>query len=129
MATKYSSGRSVEQKAINFLKELGYEVMRSAGSKGTFDIIAYNLGGVRFIQIKSGVDPEKATYKTDIAGIMSAVVPEVNATRELWVHKTGVGFVQVLTDDLIRPRASEFPKSVIDIRNFDDTHEYPSEPE
>ena len=49
----YIAGRAFEYERMAHYKSLGYEVMRTAGSHGLFDIIAISpLGSVEFIQCK-----------------------------------------------------------------------------
>jgi Holliday junction resolvase len=48
----YSDGRKLEYAAADLLWADGYWVMRSAGSKGTADIVAIKLGEILFVQCK-----------------------------------------------------------------------------
>jgi Holliday junction resolvase-like predicted endonuclease len=112
LATKYSKGRAIEQRVMTFLKMSGFSAMRSAGSKGVFDIIAYNKEMVRFIQIKSGASPRKSMYKADIESIMSTEVPPVLSSRELWIHKDNVGFTEIYINTTLFLPAILFPAGV-----------------
>ena len=84
--TNYTKGRSYEYKIAKKLRAEGWNVARSAGSHGDFDLIAikpkvvwtYDLGGtpyemnrgnIRLIQLKSGKSKlrmVKDVLKTDI---------------------------------------------------------------
>ena len=51
--TNYIAGRAFEYERMAHYKALGYEVMRTAGSHGKYDIIAISpMGSVEFIQCK-----------------------------------------------------------------------------
>jgi Holliday junction resolvase len=54
MSSKYHKGRRYEYKTIDMLKRASYEVMRSAASKGNWDLVAWcpQLKIIRFIQVK-----------------------------------------------------------------------------
>ncbi|MFH1486633.1 MAG: hypothetical protein ABIH46_11225 [Chloroflexota bacterium] len=55
MATPYQRGRSAEYRARRCFEELGWLVIRSAGSKGPADICALSQDGmVKLIQVKRG---------------------------------------------------------------------------
>ena len=51
----YANGANYERKIANRLREKGYYVMRSSGSKGIFDLIAidFRLGQIKLIQLKN----------------------------------------------------------------------------
>ncbi len=48
----YLKGRSFEQKTAKWYREQGYLVLRSAGSKGLFDLVAVNSEHIMLIQCK-----------------------------------------------------------------------------
>ncbi len=50
-------GTRNEHRSIKLLESLGYHCIRSAGSLGPFDVVAYNDIGVIFLQIKSNLWP------------------------------------------------------------------------
>ncbi|NIQ88667.1 MAG: hypothetical protein GWN93_06130 [Deltaproteobacteria bacterium] len=50
MATKYEQGRRFEQRVRNYLEEAGYCVVRSAGSKGPADLVAFDQSVIMLIQ-------------------------------------------------------------------------------
>ncbi len=94
MTSKYAQGRRVEWHAKHQLEGLGYKVPRASGSKGLFDLIAFNKEQVRFIQVKSTRD-KKRKYQKEIDEISSVRLP-VNAHKELWVWLHGVGWLEFL---------------------------------
>lgn len=52
--SQYQRGRRVEQEVIDFLGSRGYDCIRSAGSKGAADIVAFHDGETCLIQVKVG---------------------------------------------------------------------------
>ena len=88
----YERGRSTEYKAIEQLEKVGYVATRTAGSHGTFDVIAYNALGTRFIQCKR--EEEKAgSYGVDIEKIQNETLPPFS-TGEFWVWRDKTGWIK-----------------------------------
>ncbi len=52
MVTKYQTGTRLEYIARDKLKSAGFIVVRSAGSKGPLDLVAWKEDDLRFIQCK-----------------------------------------------------------------------------
>ena len=50
--TNYEKGAKAEREAKKLLEMLGYHAVRSAGSKGTWDIVAIYTTHIRLIQVK-----------------------------------------------------------------------------
>lgn len=67
------------------LEELGFEVLRTSGSHGAMDVLAWNEQGLRFIQCKTYIK-RPGSYLPDIEKLLSLRLPP-NATAELWVHQ------------------------------------------
>ena len=86
MTTNYEKGRAAEYKAMHQLRADGYAVLRTAGSHGMYDVIAWNPDTVRFIQIKRDCKPTKG----ELAALEAAHVPD-GCTKELWTYTTGTG--------------------------------------
>ena len=53
---QYGRGRAAEHRARVTLEAAGYTVVRSAGSRGPADLVAWNAQGWRLIQVKRGRD-------------------------------------------------------------------------
>jgi len=53
-----AKGRRLENRARKILEKAGYIVIRSARSKGTFDLVAFNKLGLRLIQVKANRWPD-----------------------------------------------------------------------
>ncbi|QCB93318.1 restriction endonuclease [Cellulomonas shaoxiangyii] len=52
--TRYSGGADFEREVIHHLRAEGYETVRSAGSKGKADVLAWKAGEFLVIQAKRG---------------------------------------------------------------------------
>jgi len=90
MVTRYERGRAIEYRIQRELEAVGYYTVRTAGSHGKFDVIAWNIGGVRFIQAKSFI--KRATSAAaDIDEIRQIFRPE-RSSAELWVWKQRAGW-------------------------------------
>ncbi len=75
----YSKGRQYEYRTIKSLKDQGFNCIRSAGSHGPFDIVAWNEDVIYFIQVKVGVKPTRK----EIDEILNIPVP-MNAVKLLF---------------------------------------------
>lgn len=88
--TKYSSGAKIEREIRKELEGDGYYVIRSAGSKGCFDLIAVNSHEVRFIQVKYG--KRKGRFKlnkSELKRLKAVKIPK-NCTKEAWFREKGI---------------------------------------
>jgi len=78
----YNSGRQYEYRVKKYLEKLGYYVMRSAGSKSPFDLIAIpiqdkcDVMGVLLIQCKHGTKISKKE-KDDIIALDKSLLDSV----------------------------------------------------
>lgn len=52
--TRYQTGARLEREVANALRRKGAIVIRSAGSKGAFDLCVIYAGRVRLLQLKAG---------------------------------------------------------------------------
>lgn len=77
---RYVKGRAFENEARKLLEEAGWMVMRSAGSKGHFDLAAFGGFGTRLIQVKG----RKATLSelTKLKAIADTLPSSVSV--EVW---------------------------------------------
>ena len=84
--TKYRVGYLYEQEVRKLLENTGYYVVRSAGSKGFFDLVAFNSNSIRLIQVKKRgkLSPKQ---KTEFQVIFDKLPP--NATIEVWGKQNG----------------------------------------
>jgi len=74
-----AKGRRNEHKTIRLLEDLGYECVRSAASRGTFDVIAFNAKSVKLVQVKSNRWPGSA--ETEAMELFEC--PAI-ASKEVW---------------------------------------------
>ena len=63
----YNRGRQFEYQVKNHLEKRGFFVVRSAGSKGLFDLIAVSKGVVLAIQCKLGANISKQKVEETVA--------------------------------------------------------------
>jgi len=80
--SNYATGARIERLGIALLRRSGYYCMRSAGSKGAFDIICWRAESgddMRCIQFKKA----ESFDKSDFAKMEIIAVP-AGAVRELW---------------------------------------------
>src|SRR3990167_3652481 len=88
--SNYRRGRAAEYELMGLLKKEGYSVLRTAGSHGFADIVAYtdNQTPVRLIQVKS--TKSKATRDALFMGWAPKTTPKaLTFTTELYVKHEG----------------------------------------
>ena len=87
--SNYRSGRDAEYAARQILKERGFFVVRSAGSKTPFDLIALSSEDLIFLQVKRSTTPPSAKwvsdrYQADLAGAREIPRPK-RSHFQIWV--------------------------------------------
>jgi len=83
----YPKGYRRELIAKRILEAQGYQVVRSSGSHGPWDLVAYKEGEIRFIQIKS-YRPGPASREKMLRGPRGPL----DVSREIWVYRKRAGF-------------------------------------
>lgn len=83
--TNYANGAAAERQVIRGLKGAGYRAMRSAGSHGPIDVVAWNGNGIRLIQVKKDV----AITPAERRELQNMAAP-FNASVEIW-RRRGAG--------------------------------------
>jgi len=99
MNSKYLRGRRAEYRVIKKLRADGYTTIRSAGSKGLWDVIAYKAGdGLTtedelwiVIQVKAN---KKPTLK-EMKALKKETVPF--AVKEVWIVKDRQKEIGIIT--------------------------------
>jgi len=62
MVTNYQKGRAFEYQIIKFLEKNGYYIIRSSGSHGINDLVAFKNNEMRLIQAKDIMDKYAKNY-------------------------------------------------------------------
>ena len=83
--TNYANGARAERLAMSDLRRTGWECVRSAGSHGAVDVVAWNDAGARLIQVKKDTYVSAAERED-----LQAMTAPANATVEIW-RRAGVG--------------------------------------
>lgn len=74
----YGDGTRFENETRGFLGRAGYEVIRSAGSKGKIDLVAFRKGEILFVQCKlNGLCPPLERRKLRVLSALIEAVPLV----------------------------------------------------
>lgn len=81
----YERGRYAEYKTMEYLRKAGFECLRTAGSHGPFDVVAWDDYNIHFIQVKRDCQPTSKEIKK----LKSMLFPKSrNITKEVWVWTT-----------------------------------------
>ena len=91
MSNKYHVGYMAERRARHILEGWGYLVVRSAGSKGPFDLVGIALSTFKLVQVKVcpfGKVPAMKTLKRQLKEILTPP----NCQKELWIWEKKRGF-------------------------------------
>ncbi len=96
MSTQYQTGAAIERKLKKNFEEDGFFVIRSAGSKGLFDLIAIGNFRIRLIQVKGYAKGNKPiiTSLPEYLKIRNLVVPE-NVSKEILLYERKTGQIEV----------------------------------
>jgi Holliday junction resolvase len=86
--SQYRRGADFERRLKKHLEALGYFVVRSAGSKGLVDLVAFGPEGVYFIQCKltGKIKPSDLTDLGDLAMLYGAkpIMATPQNFKEIW---------------------------------------------
>ena len=112
MTNHYARGTAFERKVREALREDGYEVMRSAGSKTKIDLVAMKTGQLVFLQCKlNGLcAPAERSRLRDLAGMVGALPVVAYSHKE--GHAAAVVRYRLLTGDGPKHFASWTPDTV-----------------
>ena len=84
--TQYARGRRKEWEVCKRLRAEGYTVVRSAGSRGLWDVMAIGQGAIRLIQVKYA--KKKGWWDANCQTFLELAVPEA-VTKEVWLFTKG----------------------------------------
>lgn len=62
--TNYERGRQAEYRTMQLLEAVGLHCIRSSGSHGPFDVVAYDQVSILFVQVKRGDWPSPAEMES-----------------------------------------------------------------
>ncbi len=89
-------GARIELLAKKHLEQAGYLVLRSSGSHSPVDLVALDHNGTRWIQVKS--DTDNRTMRPSEMEVVREELRDIphppNASLELWIHRTGHGWIR-----------------------------------
>ena len=83
--TNYQKGVRLEREVKELLEGAGYTVVRSAGSKGLFDLAAVDRASTRLIQVRKN----RKLSPTEREAIKLVPVTKVT-TKEVWTRIPGL---------------------------------------
>jgi Holliday junction resolvase len=86
MITSYQRGYKRELDMVKKLKRSKrfHTVLRSAGSRSPFDVVAFSKSKIFLIQVKTG----KGRFKKEIRRLKRLMIPSC-AKKQLWVYDNG----------------------------------------
>jgi Holliday junction resolvase-like predicted endonuclease len=87
----YAKGRRLEYKSMAMLACEGYRCLRTAGSHGEFDLLAFQPDHILLVQVKGNTKPSKS----EIAKIRAFRCPS-NCYKEIYIWKDGQKDVEIL---------------------------------
>ncbi|RKX60270.1 MAG: hypothetical protein DRP29_03015 [Thermodesulfobacteriota bacterium] len=93
--SKYRLGRKLEYRIKKLLEEHGYEVIRSAGSHGRWDLVAIKDRIVRLIQVKKG-----KVQKHKVINLMPLLAQPALLIKEAWFYIPRGGIKIVRNDGM-----------------------------
>jgi len=88
--SSYEKGKRIEYMVKKKLWLQGFNVLRVAGSKGLYDLVAWNEEQILFIQVKG-----TRLRKEEKRLITQDLVPE-SVIKQVWIKKGGDFVIEVL---------------------------------
>lgn len=83
--TQYQRGALAERWAKQELIDCGFHtVVRAAGSRGVFDLVAIGENAIKLVQVKRVQSGPMPSFSEDLAVMREVQVPEC-CSRELWI--------------------------------------------
>ncbi len=87
--SNYHRGRDLEHRVRTHLRDEGYEVLRTAGSKSKVDLVAIKTGQILFVQCKrsGSLPPAEWNALWDLAAMAGAVpvlAEQLTRGRKYW---------------------------------------------
>ena len=85
------TGYRAELRAKKYLEDMGYNVIRSRGSHGLFDVVAFNKDVTRFIQIKKTKEKSIPAYIRE-RNVLADLAVSGSIRVEFWVWQERKGW-------------------------------------
>lgn len=85
-------GADAERRCVVELKSAGYSALRSAASKGPYDVVAISSSEVLLIQLKRTKKFSKVSYKKEIDAMVALPIPPGGVVKKqlwCWVDREG----------------------------------------
>lgn len=82
--TKYESGAKIEREIRKKLEDDGFYVIRSAGSKGCFDLVAFNDKTIKLIQVKYTKNIMNANLNKEELKKLKSIIAPKGCIKEVW---------------------------------------------
>ena len=93
MPNRYAKGRRAEWRARDELEVLGFTVIRSSGSRGPFDLVAFDALGFKLIQVKTSYRTSaRRQYWPQEFKTLRAIPAPSNAVKMLWIWTDRFGW-------------------------------------
>jgi len=92
----YAAGRRAEYKCIEHLREAGWSAVRTAGSHGPFDVVAWTDHQILFIQVKKVCALKDIPYAVEQANTTfdNSHIFDISPIRlETWVRLQGYWYI------------------------------------
>lgn len=84
----YKNGVVFERQVMEYYRRKGFYVLRSAGSHGAVDVVAFNERNTILVQCKQ--ERKKVSYAQDVISLL-AVPCGVDCVKEFWVKRKNRG--------------------------------------
>lgn len=94
--SRYAQGRRYEYKTMKVLEEQGYSVVRSASSKGLWDVTAISADHTKLIQVKSTRTKKGTSYRDKNLRMFEALPVPPGTLKEVWVYRVGIGAPEIV---------------------------------
>ena len=87
--SRYRLGADAEMRVVQILRDEGWQVIGSAGSKSPFDVVAMGPAGRIAVQVSRSSGPTKSSTKELEEVQAAAECLPAGMTVELWVYNRG----------------------------------------
>lgn len=106
-STPYAAGRRAEYKCLAHLRDHGWRAVRTAGSHGPFDVIAWAGHDILFIQVKkvsSVARLHNALEQSRITWAKADLTHTTSVRLETWIRLKGYWYIYPYPFQIIKRR-------------------------